>query len=453
MLRSINPYTGQEFHRFEELSETEIKASLERAVSAFEGWKRTSFAERADLLRNAASVLRKRKQEYGDTITREMGKPITQSLAEVEKCAWVCEYYADNGEQQLSIAEVSTDADSSYISYEPLGPVLAVMPWNFPFWQVFRFAAPALMAGNVGLLKHASNVMLSGQNIQKVFKEAGFPEGCFQNLAISSKAVETVLRDERIKAVTLTGSTKAGSAVASTAGEMIKKSVLELGGSNALVIFEDADLEAAVETCVQARFQNTGQSCIAGKRLLVQDGIYEKFLPLFIEQVGALKSGDPQDPDTFIGVQAREYLAKELEDQIERSVALGARVILGGERKSAYFQPTILTGVTREMPVFQEETFGPAIGITTFSDEAEAVALVNATKFGLGVSLFTRNRERVERLVPQIEDGAVFVNELVKSDPRLPFGGTKESGYGRELSIHGIREFVNIKTVYLKGLG
>src|SRR5690606_6977163 len=245
----------------------------------------------------------------------------------------------------------------------------------------------------------------------------------------------TVLRDERIKAVTLTGSTKAGSAVASTAGEMIKKSVLELGGSNALVIFEDADLEAAVETCIQARFQNTGQSCIAGKRLLVQDAIYEKFLPLFIEQVGALKSGDPQDPDTFIGVQAREDLAKELEDQIERSVALGARLILGGERKSAYFHPTILTGVTRDMPVFQEETFGPAIGITTFSDEAEAVALVNATKFGLGVSLFTRDRERVERLVPQIEDGAVFVNELVKSDPRLPFGGTKESGYGRELSI------------------
>ena len=452
MLRSINPYTGQEFHRFEELSETEIDAALQRSVTAFEKWRKTSFSERADLLRKTASVLRERKQDFGETMTREMGKPITQSLAELEKCAWVCEYYADNGEQQLSAKDVQTDAERSYISYEPLGPVLAVMPWNYPYWQVFRFAAPALMAGNVGVLKHASNVMLSGQNIQKIFEAAGFPEGCFQNLSISSKAVDAIIRDKRIKAVTLTGSTAAGSAVASTAGEVIKKSVLELGGSNALVVFEDADLEATAETCVQARFQNTGQSCIAGKRLLVQESIHEDFLQIFKRQVEALKAGDPMDPETYIGVQAREDLAKELESQVSRSVEQGARIILGGKRREAFYDPTILTGVTRNMPVFEEETFGPAMGVSVFKDEAEAVELVNSSKFGLGVSIFTRELERAERLILQFEDGAVFVNELVKSDPRLPFGGTKESGYGRELSFHGIREFVNIKTVYLNGL-
>ena len=452
MLRSINPYTGQEFHRVEELSEKEIDIALEKATSAFRNWRKTGFAERAELMRKAAAVIRERKQEYGETMTKEMGKPISQSLAELEKCAWVCEYYAENAEQQLAPEEVPTDADNSYISYEPLGPVLAVMPWNYPFWQVFRFAAPALMAGNVGLLKHASNVMLTGQNIEKVFEAAGFPEGCFKNLTIGSKAVDDIIRDKRIKAVTLTGSTSAGSAVASTAGEMIKKSVLELGGSNALVIFRDADLEAAAKVCVQARYQNTGQSCIAGKRLLVQEEVYEEFLKIFREQVEALKSGDPMDADTFIGVQAREDLAKDLEDQVNRSVEMGARIVSGGKRKDAYYEPTILTDVSRNMPVFTEETFGPAIGITVFREEDEAVELINASKFGLGVSIFTQDRERAKRLIPQIEDGAVFVNELVKSDPRLPFGGTKESGFGRELSFHGIREFVNVKTVYFKNL-
>ncbi len=450
MLRSVNPYTGQEFHRFEELSENEIELALEKAKSTFNHWRKTSFEERAELMRKAAAVIRKRKQEFGEVMTKEMGKPITQSLAELEKCAWVCEYYADNAARHLASEVVDTDADSSYISYEPLGPVLAVMPWNYPFWQVFRFAAPALMAGNVGLLKHASNVMLTGQNIEMVFEEAGFPEGCFRNLTIGSKAVDKIIRNERIKAVTLTGSTAAGSAVASTAGEVIKKSVLELGGSNALVIFKDANLEAAAEVCVQARYQNTGQSCIAGKRLLVQEEVYDEFLSLFKEKVAELKTGDPMDEDTYIGVQAREDLAKDLEEQVNRSVEMGAKVLLGGNRKKAYYEPTILTGVTREMPVFTEETFGPAIGITTFADEEEAVDLANASKFGLGISIFTQDMERAKRLIPLIEDGAVFVNELVKSDPRLPFGGTKDSGFGRELSFHGIREFVNIKTVFIK---
>ena len=452
MLRSINPYTGKEFHRFEELSENEIDLALEKAKSAFEKWRNTSFEERANLMRKAAAVLRERKQEFGEVMTKEMGKPITQSLSELEKCAWVCEYYADNAAQQLASEVVATDADNSYISYEPLGPVLAVMPWNYPFWQVFRFAVPALMAGNVGLLKHASNVMLTAQNIEKVFETAGFPEGCFRNLTISSNSVDNIIRDHRIKAVTLTGSTAAGSAVASTAGEVIKKTVLELGGSNALVIFKDADLETAADVCVQARFQNTGQSCIAGKRLLVQEEVYEQFLSIYKEKVKALISGDPMDEETYIGVQAREDLAKDLEEQVNRSVEMGARIVLGGHRKEAYYEPTILTGVTRDMPVFTEETFGPAIGITTFADEEEAVELANASKFGLGISIFTKDLERAKRLIPLIEDGAVFVNELVKSDPRLPFGGTKESGFGRELSFHGIREFVNIKTVYIKSV-
>lgn len=452
MLRSVNPYTGQEFHRFEELSENEIETALQQATTAFYEWRQTGFEERAGLMRKAAAVLRERKQEFGEVMTREMGKPIAQSLAELEKCAWVCEFYADNARQQLAPQEISTDAEQSYISYEPLGPVLAVMPWNYPFWQVFRFAAPALMAGNVGLLKHASNVMLTGQNIEEVFEAAGFPKGCFRNLTISSKAVDQIIRDPRIKAVTLTGSTAAGSAVASTAGEVIKKSVLELGGSNALIIFKDANLEAAAEVCVQARFQNTGQSCIAGKRLLVQEEVVEKFLALFKEKVAALKSGDPMEEGTYIGVQAREDLAVDLQEQVNRSVDMGAKIVLGGNRNSAYYEPTILIGVTRDMPVFTEETFGPAIGITTFSDEMEAVELSNASKFGLGISIFTQDKERAKRLIPLIDDGAVFVNDLVKSDPRLPFGGTKESGFGRELSFHGIREFVNIKTVYIKSL-
>lgn len=383
-------------------------------------------------------------------ITREMGKPITQSRAEVEKCAWVCEYYAENAEEQLEPDVVATEADESYIQFDPIGPVLAIMPWNFPFWQVMRFAAPALMAGNVAVLKHASNVMGCSLLIEKAFKNAGFPAGCFQSLLVGSKEIDQVIRDPRIKAVTLTGSTAAGQAVAGTAGNEIKKSVLELGGSNALVVFEDADLDAAVKTCVQARFQNTGQSCIAGKRLLLHNTIADTFLEKLRDKVSKLKSGDPMDEDTYIGVQAREDLAEDLEKQVKDSLDQGAQLFYGGKREGAYHQPTILTGATAEMPIFKEETFGPAIGVTTFEEEEQAVGLINATEFGLGASLFTKDKKRAQRLIPLIEDGAVFVNELVQSDPRLPFGGTKKSGYGRELSYFGIREFVNIKTVYFK---
>lgn len=450
MIVSKNPYTGEEFARIEEYSETAIEKVLEEADQRFQEWKKTGFEVRSKLMKKAADELRVNKQEYAETITREMGKPITQSLAEIEKCAWVCEYYAENAEHHLSPDIVETDALKSYVKYEPLGVVLAVMPWNYPFWQVFRFAAPALMAGNIGILKHASNVMQSANNIQKVFERAGFPKACFQNLPIGSKKVENIIRDKRVKAVTLTGSKPAGSSVASVAGEEIKKSVLELGGSNALVVFEDANIKEAVKICVQARFQNTGQSCIAGKRLLLQHSIAEEFLQKFVEAIKELKVGDPMKKDTFIGVLAREDLAKDLEDQVKRSIQAGAKLMLGGSRKGTFFEPTVLTNVTPEMAVFKEETFGPAISVTTFKDEDEAVKLVNSSDFGLGVSIFTEDLEWAEKIVSQFEDGAVFINELVKSDPRLPFGGTKNSGYGRELSVQGIREFVNRKTVYIR---
>lgn len=448
MIVSTNPYSGEVLQQHQEFSSEEIDKALKKATSAFEKWRKTSFQDRAELLRKAAEELENNKREYAETITKEMGKPISQSISEIEKCAWVCRYYADNAEDQLDDREIQTDADDSYVHYEPLGVVLAIMPWNYPFWQVFRFAAPALMAGNVGVLKHASNVMMSANNIQKVFERAGFPEGCFQNLVIGSNKVEEVIEDERVKAVTLTGSTGAGRAVAQAAGKNLKKTVLELGGSNALVVFEDANIEEAVKVCVQARYQNTGQSCIAGKRLLLHEKISAEFSEKFRQAVENLKVGDPMEEDTFVSVQAREDLAEDLDKQVQESLKQGAELVLGGHRKKAFYAPTILANVSPEMPVFKEETFGPAIGITTFQTEEEALELINGTQFGLGVSLFTEDRERAKRMIPQIEDGAVFINELVKSDPRLPFGGTKQSGYGRELSFFGIREFVNVQTIY-----
>ncbi len=448
MITSKNPYTGEIIEEFKEHTQEQIEQAIATANDRFKSWRKVSFSEKSKLLNNAAKDLRENKQSYAEDITKEMGKPISQSLAEIEKCAWVCEYYAENAEDHLKNEIIETDAQKSYVSYEPLGIVLAIMPWNYPFWQVFRFAAPALMAGNIGLLKHASNVMRSAENIQKVFKNAGFPEGCFQNLVISSSKIEAILKDKRIKAVTLTGSKPAGSAVAATAGSKIKKSVLELGGSNALVVFKDANIAETVKTCVQARFQNTGQSCIAGKRLLLHESIEEEFMEEFLKQARELKSGDPMDEDTYIGTLAREDLAEELEKQVNESVKKGAKLLLGGKRNKAYFEPTILTKVTKEMPVFAEETFGPVISVTTFKENQEAIDLVNFSDFGLGVSIFTEDFKFAEEIVPEFEDGAVFVNQLVKSDPRLPFGGTKISGYGRELSSHGIQEFVNRKTVY-----
>lgn len=450
MIKSINPYNQKEVFETEEMGEKSINAAIDRADKAFESWRKTSFAERKELMLNVSRELKENSRSYAETITLEMGKPIKQAIAEVEKCSWCCEYYAENAEEQLKPHTIKTDAQESYVRYDPLGVVLAVMPWNYPYWQVFRFAAPTLMAGNVGLLKHASNVMQCGENLQKMFQRAGFPEGCFQHLPMSSKKVEAVIRNPKVKAVTLTGSKPAGSAIAGAAGQEIKKSVLELGGSNALVVFGDCDMEATVKTCVQARFQNTGQSCIAGKRLLLHDSIADTFTAKFIDAVRALKSGDPLDEDTFIGTLAREDLAEDLEKQLKKSLEQGAEVLIGGKREKAYFEPTVVDGVTPKMSLFTEETFGPVIGITRFHDTQEAIDLVNQSAFGLGVSIFTEDFAAAKEMIPQFDDGAVFVNELVKSDPRLPFGGTKISGYGRELSKNGIMEFVNKKTVYFK---
>ncbi|WP_031427935.1 NAD-dependent succinate-semialdehyde dehydrogenase [Flavimarina sp. Hel_I_48] len=448
MIKSTNPYNQKEVFSIKEFSANEVEDAIDRADAFFQSWKKTTFAERKEKMLAAAKELKQNKKEYAETMTQEMGKPIKQAIAEIEKCAWVCEYYAENAEKQLSPKNIETDAEKSYVSYEPLGVVLAVMPWNYPYWQVFRFAAPALMAGNIGLLKHASNVTHCGEKIQQIFERAGFPKDCFQHMPLGSDKIESVIRNKKVKAVTLTGSKSAGSSVASIAGEEIKKSVLELGGSNALVVFADCNLEETVKTCVQARFQNTGQSCIAGKRLIVEESVADRFTEKFVKAVKELKSGDPMDEETFIGTMAREDLAKDLEKQLKDSVENGAKILTGGKRDKAYFEPTVVDKVTTDMSLFEEETFGPVIGITTFKNDEEAVNMVNQSDFGLGVSIFTEDRDKAEQLVPLFEDGAVFVNELVKSDPRLPFGGTKISGYGRELSEDGIKEFVNRKTVY-----
>ncbi|EAQ39985.1 aldehyde dehydrogenase family protein [Dokdonia sp. MED134] len=449
-ITSTNPYNNEEVATIKAFNLQEIEETLALAQHTYLEWRTTSFSERAEHLHNVALELEKNKEDYAKTMTLEMGKPISQAIAEVEKCAWVCRYYADNAPDHLAPKTIETDATKSYVRYEPIGVVLAVMPWNYPFWQVFRFIAPALMAGNIGVLKHASNVMQSAQNIQRVFERAGLPKGVFQNMPVGSDRIENIVRDARIKAITLTGSKPAGAAVASTAASEIKKSVLELGGSNALVVFDDCDFEQTVATCVQARFQNTGQSCIAGKRLLLHDKVYDKFMDAFAKAVTQLKSGDPLDKDTYIGVMAREDLAIELEEQLKATVDAGAKVLVGGHRQKAYFEPTIVTGVTPEMSIFKEETFGPVIGVTRFTDDQEAVDLVNQSDFGLGVSIFTQDTARIEKLIPLFDDGAVFVNDMVKSNPNLPFGGTKISGYGRELSLDGIQEFVNKKTVYIK---
>jgi len=446
---SINPYNGKELKSYKNHTKKEISEIIDKADKRFYSWRETSFAERKKLMLAAASELKKNKREYAKTMTLEMGKPISQAIAEIEKCAWVCEYYAENAEKQLENEVIKTDAHKSYVSYEPLGVVLAIMPWNYPFWQVFRFAAPALMAGNIGILKHASNVFGSALNIEKVFKKAGFPENCFTTLLVGSEAVEEIIENEKVKAVTLTGSGPAGSSVASIAGKNIKKTVLELGGSNALVVMKDCDMDKTIDTCVQARFQNTGQSCIAGKRLLIDESIAEEFIEKMLIKVRELKSGDPMDEETYVGTLAREDLAKDLEKQVNESVKAGAKIRIGGKRQGAYFEPTVLTNVTEEMAVFKEETFGPALSVTTFKTVEEAISLSNSSKFGLGVSIFTKNIEEAEKLAFQFDEGAVFINKLVKSDPRLPFGGIKQSGYGRELSEHGIREFVNRKTVFI----
>ena len=412
-------------------------------------WCNLSIQNRVSFLPQLAKLLLENKEEYANCITTEMHKPISQAIAEVEKCALLCNYYYENAETFLATKHIKTEASESFVTYEPLGVILGVMPWNFPFWQVFRFAVPTLIAGNTVLVKHASNVPKSAQLIQEIFEQAGFPKGCYQDLPIPSSKVANIIANPIIKAVSLTGSEQAGIAVATEAGKHLKKCVLELGGSNAFVILEDANLEKAVATAVNARMQNAGQSCIAAKRFLVHENITEEFVAKFKVAIQNLKTGNPLDKETQIGSLARVDLAEELEVQVQKSIQMGAKLIAGGNRKDAFYEPTILANITTEMPVFKEETFGPVAVIITFKTLEEAIELSNQSEFGLGVSIFTQDIDFIKTKISAFNDGAVFMNEMVKSDPRLPFGGIKKSGYGRELAEDGIKEFVNVKTVVI----
>lgn len=448
--KSVNPYNGEELASYSSLTETELLGKIEQSEKAYSDWKETSLQKRCTLIQKVASILTENAHEYAEMITLEMGKPISESLAEVKKCAWVCEYYAENAQAFLSDTIIKTDASKSFVTHSPIGTVLAIMPWNFPFWQVFRFAAPTLLAGNTALLKHASNVFGSAEMIEDIFIKAGVPAGVFQNLIVHHDATETILAHDSVQAVSLTGSERAGSAVAALAGKLIKKSLLELGGSNAFIVWEDADIDAAVNTALVARMLNCGQSCIAAKRFILIDGIYDEFVTKFTEGLQTMKSGDPLEKDTQVGPLARVDLADELQKQVKESVQKGAKLLYGGGQKDAYHEPTILGDVTPGMPAFDEETFGPLAAMIRVRSVDEAFDLANKSKFGLGLTVCTRDIEKALTYANRVPDGAYFINELVKSDPRLPFGGTKKSGYGRELSFDGILEFVNRKTVYVK---
>ncbi len=451
-IQSLNPATAEVLETFEETSARQIDDILTRAQAAFTAWRAQPFSHRAALMRAAGQELRARKSEYALTMTREMGKPIVQAEAEVEKCATTCDYYAEHAETFLAAEPRDTDASRSYVRFDPLGVVLAVMPWNFPFWQVFRFAAPALMAGNAAVLKHASNVPRCALWIEEIFRHAGFPEHLFRTVLVDSKAVRGLIADPRIAAVTLTGSEPAGRAVAEQAGHEIKKTVLELGGSDPFIVLADAEVDKAAQAAAEARLINSGQSCIAAKRFIVVETVADRFLERFKAELASRRMGDPLDRDTQVGPQARVDLRDQLHRQVEESIKRGARRLLGGEvprGRGAFYPPTLLAAVDKGMPAFDEETFGPVAAVIRAKDEADAIRLANDSTFGLGAALWTRDRSRAERLAAQIEAGAVFVNGVVKSDPRLPFGGVKRSGYGRELSEYGIREFVNIKSVWI----
>ena len=453
MIASINPTTGETLKTFEPLSDAELDRKVERAVEAFRAHRRTPFQERREKMTRAAEILESDKDRFARVMTVEMGKPFKAGVQEAEKCAWVCRYYAETAERHLADEEIKTNATRSFVRYQPLGAVLAVMPWNFPFWQVFRFAAPALMAGNVGLLKHASNVPQCALAIEDIFRRAGFPEGAFQTLLVGSDAVARIIDDPRVAAVTLTGSEPAGRQVASEAGKNIKKTVLELGGSDPFIVMPSADLSEAVATAVKARTINTGQSCIAAKRFIVHEEIYDEFERRFVAGMEALKVGDPMDEATEIGPLATRQIVEDIDDQVRRSVEAGARVLTGGrrlERAGFYYAPTVLTDIPKDSPAYTEEFFGPVALLFRVRDIDEAIRLANDTTFGLGSSAWTNDARERERFIDEIEAGCVFVNGMVASDPRLPFGGVKASGYGRELSAHGIREFVNVKTVWVR---
>jgi succinate-semialdehyde dehydrogenase/glutarate-semialdehyde dehydrogenase len=451
-IASINPATGEKLKEFSPLNDAEIDKRLKRAEQAFAHHRREPFAKRAQLMTTVASLLEQEKEQLAHTITLEMGKLLRAAVDEVEKCARGCRYYAENAERFLEEEPAQTSAARSYVRYEPLGPVLAIMPWNFPFWQVFRFAAPALMAGNVGLLKHAGNVPQCALAIEEIFCRAGFDEGVFQTLLIEAGQAEKVIVDPRVKAVTLTGSEKAGSAVASTAAREIKKSVLELGGSDAFIVMPSADFENALTTAVKSRTINSGQSCIAAKRFFVADKVYDNFLRKFVEQMRALKIGDPLDDTTEIGPLATEQIRNGVHEQVQKSIAAGARLLTGGNRVHGpgfFYEPTVLVDVPKESPAYREEVFGPVASIFRVRDAADAIETANDTTFGLGASAWTNDQAEQESFASELESGMVFINAMVISDPRLPFGGVKRSGFGRELGAHGIREFTNTKTIWI----
>jgi succinate-semialdehyde dehydrogenase/glutarate-semialdehyde dehydrogenase len=452
-IASVNPATGKTIKTFESLNETQIEEKLQRAADTFRGYRNSMFSDREQWLTRAAEILEAEKHELARLMTTEMGKPIKGAVGEAEKCAWVCRYYAENARRQLRDKVIETTATKSFVRFQPLGPVLAVMPWNFPFWQVFRFAAPALMAGNVGLLKHASNVPECALAIEDILRRAGFPEGAFQTLLVGSDAVQRILEDERIVAVTLTGSEPAGRSVAGIAGKQIKKTVLELGGSDPFIVMPSADLHAAITTAVKARTINNGQSCIAAKRFIVATEIYDEFERGFVTEMKALRVGDPLDETNDIGPLATEQILKDVDEQVQTSVAAGAQLLTGGKKLDQpgnFYPPTVLANIPVDSPAFREEIFGPVAMLFRARDIDEAIDLANATSFGLGSAAWTNDAGEQERFIEEIAAGSVFINGMVASDPRLPFGGIKNSGYGRELSEFGIHEFVNIKTVWVK---
>ncbi len=451
-IQTINPTSGEVLETFEPFSQQQINQALDQAHQAFLRWRTMTFAERAKHLHSVASHLRDHKTALARIAVLEMGKSITEAEGEVEKCAWNCDFFADHAERFLADEKVATNATESYVAFRPLGVILAVMPWNFPYWQVFRFAAPALMAGNTAVLKHASNVSRVALEIERIFQEAGLPQGVLRTVLVPGSEAPRLIEDPRIAAVTLTGSEVAGVEVAATSGHVLKKTVLELGGSDAFIVLDDADLDEAAQVAVTARFQNNGQSCIAAKRFIVVDSVAEAFEQKFAASTARLKVGDPLEYDTRIGPLARKDLRETLDQQVQQSIQQGARVLIGGkarEGKGYFYEPTILTNVTPEMSVFKDETFGPVAAVIRARDVEHAIELANDSKFGLGSNLWTRNIEQARELAARIEAGGVFINGMTASDPRLPFGGVKRSGYGRELSSFGIQEFVNVQTVWI----
>jgi succinate-semialdehyde dehydrogenase / glutarate-semialdehyde dehydrogenase len=449
MLQSVNPFNQSVIAEFQPHDADTIDKKIRLATQAFQSWRKKGISFRADLMKRAGEILRQDKEHFARTMSLEMGKVLQEARDEVEKCAGACDYFAEHAESFLADEPVSTEASKSMIAYQPLGPVLAIMPWNFPLWQVFRFAAPSLMAGNVGLLKHAANVTYCALMIEKIFLGAGFPEGVFQSLLIDSKQVKGIIARDEIKAVTLTGSEFAGTQVAANAGENLKKTVLELGGSDPFIVLEDADLALAAKIGTQSRMQNAGQSCVAAKRFIVLEKVKEEFLQLFKKQIESLRQGNQLEDGTTTGPIARLDLAEQLEKQVQDSVYAGSKIIVGGTRNGCNFAPTLLDHVWPGMVAFDEEIFGPVAALITVKTEADAITMANASRYGLGASVWTTDKERGERVARELECGSVFINSLMRSDQRLPFGGIKKSGYGRELSMLGIREFVNAKSIYV----